>query len=124
MTQFLSGHGSFGTYLEKRKLTTTPLCSCGELDTPEHTFFSCTLIKDKLTNLSKELRIIVNKNNLLETMISNKDNWHKGYIYIKTILELKIKYFKEIENNLHVNNPHSPDVITTDGPGASSPGPL
>lgn len=117
ITQFLSGHGSFGNYLEKRKLINSPFCACGEIDTPEHAFFDCVLIKDKLTKLENDLTNNVSKNNLLDLMLISKGNWHKGYVYIKDILDTKIKYYKEL------TNPTLPDVMSPDGPGVPSPGP-
>lgn len=50
-------------------------------------------------------------------MLISKGNWHKGYVYIKDILDTKIKYYKEL------TNPTLPDVMSPDGPGVPSPGP-
>lgn len=43
LTQFLTGHGAFGTYLYKIKKVESPCCpTCNnELETPEHVMFEC-----------------------------------------------------------------------------------
>ena len=47
LTQFLSGHGNFGSYLNRFKIKESAACTFfGEIDTPEHTFLKCPKWKD------------------------------------------------------------------------------
>ncbi|KAK7602957.1 hypothetical protein V9T40_006931 [Parthenolecanium corni] len=41
LAQALSGHGAFRAYLFKFKRSNTPLCECGEEETPNHVFREC-----------------------------------------------------------------------------------
>lgn len=43
VTQFVNGHGHFQLKLYQQGLTQTPLCDCGELDSPPHMLFDCGL---------------------------------------------------------------------------------
>lgn len=55
-TQFLTGHGNFGEYLKRFKLTNNDKCqSCKKkvIDTPDHTFQNC----HKFKNMKKKYNI-------------------------------------------------------------------
>lgn len=54
LCQFLSGHGSFGEYLNRINKGSIECRYCGELDSPRHTFFACyrwDRERDRLTGL-------------------------------------------------------------------------
>lgn len=42
-TAFLTGHGPFRKYLNYYKISRTDVCECGDLGSPEHYYYSCTL---------------------------------------------------------------------------------
>ena len=46
LTQFLSGHGKFGSYLHRFNIRGDPSCQCGAHQDPEHLIFDCTLMAD------------------------------------------------------------------------------
>src|SRR5699024_3894995 len=46
LTQFLSGHGKFGSYLTRFTRRDDPSCECGDFQDPEHLLFQCTLMAD------------------------------------------------------------------------------
>ena len=48
VTQFLTGHGNFGEYLKKYKITDNDKClNCNiEIDTPDHTFQCCSAFRE------------------------------------------------------------------------------
>ena len=54
LTQFLSGHGKFGSYLTRFKLRTDPSCECGVFQDPEHLIFDCPLLADLREDILSE----------------------------------------------------------------------
>ena len=54
LTQFLSGHGKFGSYLHRFTLRDNPHCECGALQDPEHLMFDCHLVNDLRTDILAE----------------------------------------------------------------------
>ena len=46
LTQFLSGHGKFGSYLTQFTRRDDPNCQCGNYQDPEHLIFDCPLLSD------------------------------------------------------------------------------
>ena len=58
LTQYLTEHGNFATYLKKFKITTDSLCrECMEFeDDPDHTFISCKNFDRirKIMNITEE----------------------------------------------------------------------
>ena len=55
LTQFLSGHGNFGSYLKRFKIKESDACAfCWEIDTPEHTFFKCPKWKDNRDEIADQ----------------------------------------------------------------------
>ena len=54
VTQFLSGHGKFGSYLFGRMCRDDPSCLCGDYQDCEHLIFNCPLLEDDRTE-AKEL---------------------------------------------------------------------
>jgi len=48
LTQFLSGHGNFGSYLKRFKLSDTDICNCGSAqETPLHVILDCVLFAEE-----------------------------------------------------------------------------
>lgn len=99
LTQFLSGHGRFGTYTKKMKITSTDDCFyCGTTDTPEHTVFHCqrwnTERQNMINNIGKEIEV----NTVIQMMIENKDHWQCIEKYIQKIISTK-----EIEDRERTN---------------------
>lgn len=87
LTQFLSGHCSFRSYTHRIGKASDPNCIyCGELDTPEHTIFSCIRWRnerDQIRGLNLTSQNIVNK------MIGNKENWNTITRDIRNIMKRK-----------------------------------
>src|SRR5699024_10370438 len=54
LTQFLSGHGKFGSYLFRFNCRDDSDCECGEYQDPEHLLFSCPLLADLRTDIVAE----------------------------------------------------------------------
>ena len=84
-TQFLSGHGCFGSYLKRFKIKDSDLCVfCGEKDTPEHTFFHCPKWKNDrhaIADLKPE--------SIVSFMMSSPQNWDRVDNFVRAILIAK-----------------------------------
>lgn len=50
-TQFLSGHGKFGTYLASRQCRPDPSCECGEPQSCEHIVLACPMLTEERRQL-------------------------------------------------------------------------
>nr|XP_042901637.1 uncharacterized protein LOC122270009 [Parasteatoda tepidariorum] len=86
VTQFLTGHGFFPTFLRRMHLVNTDECPCGELGSPEHYLYECPLTQpnhlrrpnpahltafaDSLSNIS----IIQKLTKIIETTKTITDN--------------------------------------------------
>lgn len=72
LTQFLTGHGAFGSYLHRFKLVDNDLCKFCTVyrETPKHTFFECSrFINDKM-KIEAELDSNLTPGNIIQEMIS------------------------------------------------------
>ena len=48
ITQYLSGHGNFNSYLKRFHLTSSDMCLCGEdIETPIHVIYDCKLYAEQ-----------------------------------------------------------------------------
>lgn len=90
LTQFLSGHGAFGTYTKRIGKTETTQCiSCGENnDTPEHTVLHCPrwlgIREDAETKVGR-----LTKENLVEIMLEGKKEWKVVHDLIRQVMKEK-----------------------------------
>jgi hypothetical protein len=52
ITQYLSGHGSFNSYLNRFKISDSDICDCGQSDeTPLHIILECVIFSDERQQL-------------------------------------------------------------------------
>lgn len=99
ITQFLSGHGYFRSYLYKMGKVNSPRCRhCdAEEDTPSHTFFECSVA-------ATERNIVVatvgpfSADNIINIMLHGEDKWNIVAIFIETVLRKK-KRLGYLEDN-------------------------
>lgn len=79
LTQFITGHGSFGDYLYRIHRRNEDTCQlCGSVaDTAEHAFFECDAwfnLRYELTeDIGKEIRV----DNVIDLMLESEDQWRK-----------------------------------------------
>lgn len=90
MTQFLSGHGCFGTFTHRIGKNPDSRCKyCGEeVDDPVHTIFHCVRWRDERVALAAEISGI-NPTEFLNWMMMEDVNWEKGHTLIISILRQK-----------------------------------
>lgn len=97
LTQFLSGHGCFGTYLYKiQKVETAECVDCGAvMDNAEHVFFSC----DRWWRQRRELEGSINNDFTPQTfcgvMLESIHNWLAVSKYVDLILAIREKEERE-----------------------------
>ncbi|KAJ8978657.1 hypothetical protein NQ317_019093 [Molorchus minor] len=96
LTQFLTGHGSFGEYLRRIKKTEEERCRyCGaEQDSPNHTIMDCPRFSTLREGVWEELGI-ENGRDLIRKMLGKKENWEKLHKVINEIMTTKEREERE-----------------------------
>ncbi|KAI5692701.1 hypothetical protein M8J77_010331 [Diaphorina citri] len=90
LTQFLTGHGCFNTYLHRFKLRESPTCRyCINDDDAKHTFFECERWKFERDTVKAEIGEEISVANIVQIMLKSEDHWNRIQMYIHTILKKK-----------------------------------
>lgn len=90
LTQFLSGHGYFLSYLEKMRKVTSPVCLyCEGYDDAEHTFFTCERWSVYRRNIEEEIEGQLSPHNIVQKMHQSPENWNRISRYVEKILREK-----------------------------------
>lgn len=90
VTQFFTGHGSFGTYLLKIKKKESDMCQeCGAADSPEHTFYVCARWDRERGALQDTIGRLPPPSDLVTYMTASRRNWDAIHEYIHVIMERK-----------------------------------
>lgn len=99
VTQCLTGHGCFGSYLKRIGKQDTDTCGyCASIDTPEHTIFEC----DKFSDLRETCKRIVgtlDKRNVGSLMSRNEENFQAIMNMMSKIMERKCLLEREANHN-------------------------
>lgn len=90
VTQLLSGHGYFRSYLYKMGKVSNPLCLlCDQQeDTPQHTFFECSIGEQERRNINSLIGQI-SPNNIVGKMMSGENEWKIISLYVEMVLRKK-----------------------------------
>lgn len=93
ITQFLSGHGYFRTYLHRMGKVNSPVCRhCGEAnDDVVHTFFECDLSEQQRQNLIEAVGPVTPEN-IVGIMLQAELNWNAVALFVETVLRNKKQY--------------------------------
>lgn len=76
VTQGITGHGVFITYLHRIGKSADELCwYCGTVDSPEHTVFVCDHFNQIRWLTNGLCRVSINKNNVGQLLLEKKENW-------------------------------------------------
>lgn len=88
LSQALTGHGCFQSYLYRIKKAGTPDCECqmGIIDDPEHTLFSCSRFRAGRSRLEAEIGEKISRDNMIEIMLRGKLNWARVQGFVKATL--------------------------------------
>lgn len=92
LTQFLTGHGSFGVYLKRIGKRENDNCMYGdnERDDPEHTVFHCMRFESERARLRVLLNgLEVGPDNIIEVMLSSKSAYAHVSGVIVDIMKVK-----------------------------------
>ncbi|XP_066157699.1 uncharacterized protein [Euwallacea fornicatus] len=97
VTQALSGHGVFGTYLKKIGKSRSDACwFCGARDTPAHTVFVCThydVYRDEAANLC---RTRVTSENVADLLLRSEATWDAVVRMLGNIMQDKCAYERSL----------------------------
>jgi hypothetical protein len=90
LTQFLSGHGYFRSYLWRmRKVTSAECLYCpGSTDDAEHTFFACDAWEEQRAALEAEVGIW-SPETAVEIMLQGEKEWSLVAHFVEEILKVK-----------------------------------
>lgn len=76
LTQFLSGHGCFGTYLFRFKIRNSESCDyCGERDSPEHTVMHCMRWQVYREEAEEKIGVALAVDNIVGLMLESGENY-------------------------------------------------
>lgn len=91
LTQALSGHGCFGSYLRRIGKEESARCHHCEatLDDAQHTLFQCAAWEEQRTRLQRQLNTAVNAENIVNAMLESENNWRAVVAFTGEILKLK-----------------------------------
>lgn len=90
LTQFISGHGSFGTYTYKIKKTPDDKCRyCKRTDTPEHTILHCPRWNSKRQKWFTQVEEEIQLENIIGIMMKSRTNWKVIHNCINEIMSQK-----------------------------------
>lgn len=89
LTQLLSGHGCFRSYLHRFGHEASPECSwCGPVfdESPEHTFFICGRFRPERDQLEAALGVVVTPDTIVSVMLCSERNWRAVSHFAATVM--------------------------------------
>lgn len=101
LTQFLSGHGCFRSYLYRFGHDTSPYCPyCFETEEDaEHVFFICPRFENERANLQEVVASGISPGNIVEVMMSSLENWEYVCEYVKLVM-VKLRRAEETRRGI------------------------
>lgn len=111
ITQFLTAHGSFGTFLYrigKRVSSVCLHCDLGDEDSPEHTLFGCHCWTEERRALMDILGPVSSLADIVAEMLSDQTKWSAVCAFANAVLLVKEEYEREMEGSLV--KPRSPGI--------------
>lgn len=96
LTQFLSGHGCFRSYLHRFGHDDSPLCpQCTDsVEDPLHVFFSCPRFERERGNLEQFVENRIYPENVVDIMMSAPEKWEFVCEFVKLVI-LKLRREEE-----------------------------
>lgn len=90
LTQFLTGHGCFNTYLHKMGKVESPSCQYGDspLDDVGHTFFECERWTAERQRLEMTIGVLT-PDNIVGKMLESEEHWNSIAGYVEAVLRNK-----------------------------------
>lgn len=98
LTQVLTGHGCFRSYLYKRGRAVSEECPyCGQRDDARHTVFQCPRWADQRRRMALSAERDINEENLVSCMISSEEKWT---VFSENLIDI-IKTKEEEERTIY-----------------------
>lgn len=99
LTQFLTGHGSFGEYLHRFHRRATDECQlCGTRpDTAHHAVLECDAWEALRTEINTYIGLDLTTDNIVEIMLSSKEKWKRIGDAIERIMRTREDIERTIE---------------------------
>lgn len=104
ITQLLSGHGCFRSYLYRFGHESDPFCpSCeGEVvESAEHVFFFCPRFEEGRANLEDMIGHRVSPENIVQAMLSSLGNWSYVCDFVRLVL-MELRRLERIRHRIRV----------------------
>jgi hypothetical protein len=97
MTQCMSGHGVFGTYLQKIQKAPTGGCMycSSDADDAEHTLFVCSRWDQERGELAARLDSDISADNMVDQMLGSAESWSAIEAYME---RMQMLFGEEISN--------------------------
>jgi len=103
LTQLLTGHGVFYTYLkriQKADSDSCPHCNQNLQDSMEHTLIQCEAWREQRVSLISKLDINVEELTLIkmvEKMVDSKEMWTAAYSFAESVMYNKEEHERRLE---------------------------
>ena len=86
ISQYLSGHGNFGSYLKRFKLRSSDVCDCGEdIETPIHIIFYCQKYRQQRHQLINSIHRTGHSSLTLRSLLRDENIYREFIIFLKSI---------------------------------------
>ncbi|KAJ8913372.1 hypothetical protein NQ315_008764 [Exocentrus adspersus] len=92
LTQWMTGHGSFGAYrrrIGKSEEAECYHCDRDQDDTPEHTLFRCPAFLGRRDRVERDLRRVVHVDDIVEVMLESERNWRVIAEWVEQVMKAK-----------------------------------
>ena len=90
MSQFLTGHGSFGKYLKRiRKVEEATCRYCGEEDTARHTFYECGKWEEERGRVNAKMKGDFTPEKTIERIIERQEIWEAVNSFVVEVIKEK-----------------------------------
>lgn len=102
LTQFLSGHGCFKSYLHKFRHDVDadcPVCGVDVKEDPEHVFFNCPRFSAARVNVEQATGSGLRVENIIQVMLSSAYNWECVCNFVRSII-IELREQEEIRRRM------------------------
>lgn len=101
LTQFLTGHRSFGNYLKRIKKQSSDKCIyCGAPDSAEHTIFICPSAGQDHLRMEASTGVTLTPDNIVNTTLYDSNSWRDTLGVVSKIVERKERHMRDVERSL------------------------
>lgn len=101
MTQMMTGHGCFGSYLFRiKKIITATCCHCFEgIDTPEHTLEECQSWEEDRGILREKIGMDIRLGGIIREIVRSDEAWNSFKEFAEKVMSKKEEVEREREKN-------------------------